>query len=177
MAAATDRIFSAIAAREAPILPAPATSLPTVDLLGGIVDKAGNAPTAIAQLASKLLALSPSLAWSRRSGASRVGEPFLSGHANTMIAGREGYEQRGDVIVGASMLAPGITYPEHKHAPEEMYIVMSGGDWYNELEGWYTPRIGDVIYHRPWLRHAMRSGEQPLLTVWCLYVETEASVR
>ena len=175
-AAATDRIFSAIAAHEARISPAPATRLPVLDFLGDIVNRTRNAPSPVAQLASAMLDLSPSLVWNQRAGASRVGEPFLSGHANTLIAGVGGYEERSDVIVGGSLLAPGITYPEHKHAPEEMHIVISGGDWYNELEGWYTPPIGGVIYHRSWLRHAMRSSEQPLLTVWCLYVEPKDSV-
>ncbi|MBS34825.1 MAG: hypothetical protein CMO26_02745 [Thiotrichales bacterium] len=55
-------------------------------------------------------------------------------------------------------------------------MAISGGDWYNELEDWYTPPVGGVIYHRPWLRHAMRSREQPLLTVWCFYVEQKGSV-
>tara|TARA_Y100001934_G_C12238293_1_gene719005 strand:+ start:212 stop:346 length:135 start_codon:yes stop_codon:yes gene_type:complete len=44
----------------------------------------------------------------------------LSGHPNTPIADVGGYEERSDVIVGASLLAPDITYPERKHAPEEM---------------------------------------------------------
>jgi hypothetical protein len=170
---ATHRIFGALAETQGALTaPLPATIAPCSHF-GVAIRNAQQGPPPIASLAAAFLALSPTLVWKQRQGANAVGEPFASGHANTVVAGQSGLEVRDDVIVGASLVAPGINYPEHKHAPEEMYIVLSEGDWYNEEAGWYTPGIGEVVYHRPWLRHAMRSAEQPLLAVWCLFVDAD----
>ena len=171
--AATARIFSAIELNEGTYASAQPGTIPACCHLDDVMGELAGAKETIGALARALLQLSPSLVWVRRDDASRVGEPFLSGHANTWIAGQGAFEERSDVIIGASLLAPGVVYPEHQHAPEEMYIVMSEGEWYNEDDGWYTPGIGSIVYHRPWIRHAMRSGTTtPLLAVWCLCVET-----
>ena len=50
---------------------------------------------------------------------------FLNGHANTQILGPLGLENRDDVVIGISLLSPNIEYPVHKHAPEEIYLVLS----------------------------------------------------
>lgn len=172
--AATNRIFSALERSEGEFSTAQPARIPACCHLAPAVEAARDGPVVIFELAKALLDLSPALVWAERAGASAAGEPFLSGHANTQIAGSGGLETRDDVIVGASLLAPNIDYPKHKHAPEEMYIVLSEGDWFNQEAQWYRPGIGAVVYHRPWLSHAMRSVNAPLLAVWCLHVDREA---
>ena len=137
--------------------------------LSGALDQAAAGSTDLSNLSDALRGLAPLLRWERRENAETQGERFYAGHANTTIVGPQGLEQRSDVIVGVSLVAPDVWYPEHNHPPEELYIVMSEGDWYREDKGWYTPGKGTVIYHRPWVTHAMRSAEQPLLAVWCLW--------
>ena len=73
------------------------------------------------------------------------------------------------MVLGASLLAPGVVYPDHDHPPEEIYLVMSAGDWFNPGAGWYTPGAGGAVHHPPGIVHAMRSGTTPLLAVWCLW--------
>ena len=46
---------------------------------------------------------------------------------------------------------------------------MSEGDWFNGDAGWHKPGVGGLIYHRPEIVHAMRSGQEPLLAFWCLH--------
>src|SRR3546814_16037558 len=62
-----------------------------------------------------------------------AGGPFASdnwpeGHANTLLVGPRGLEDRNDLSIGASLLAPQVRYPDHRHAPEEVYFVLSRSD-------------------------------------------------
>lgn len=56
---------------------------------------------------------------------------FRDGHVNATIAGPEGLEIRRDVWIGViiSLMAPHMRYPDHRHPPEEIYVVLSDGQW------------------------------------------------
>ena len=69
-----------------------------------------------------------------------------------------------------SLLAPKVVYPRHHHAPREIYLVLSEGDWFTEAKHWTTPGIGGMVYHDANMVHAMRSGPAPLLAIWCLWM-------
>jgi Dimethlysulfonioproprionate lyase len=73
--------------------------------------RSGSAP--VARVADAFAALEPSLVWIPR----HAGGPFASdnwpdGHANTTIVGPRGLEDRNDLSIGASLLAPHVRYPE-----------------------------------------------------------------
>lgn len=115
-------------------------------------------------------ALEPSLQWTRRPtfDAATASENFVDGHANTMIIGPGGMEDRRDVWLGVSLLAPEVRYPDHNHAPEEVYLVLSQGEFRQEEGAWFTPGVGGSFYNRPLIKHAMRSLQTPLLAFWVL---------
>ena len=69
---------------------------------------------------------------------------------------------------GATLVAPDVRYIDHRHPPEEVYIVLSEGEWYREGLGWHAPGIGGVVYNPPNVVHAMRSGPAALLALWLL---------
>ncbi len=125
----------------------------------------------IARLATALHTLAPLLPWRRSSNVANGSPDFATGHANTQLIGPAGLEQRNDIVVGASLLAPEVVYPDHQHPPREVYLVLSAGDWYNTEAGWYTPGAGGLVYHPANIVHAMRATAQtPLLALWCLWV-------
>ncbi|WP_395022628.1 dimethylsulfonioproprionate lyase family protein [Dongia sp.] len=107
------------------------------------------------------------LTWYRRPGGD---ERFQQSHANTMLVGPNGLEPREDLWIGATLLAPHTDYPVHHHPPEEIYLVLSEGDWWREGTGWFTPGIGGTLYNQPNVRHAMRSHARPLFALWALPV-------
>ena len=123
----------------------------------------------VSSLAEAFESLEPELRWRRRSGSEARGATFHHGHANADIIGPAGLERRGDVWVGATLTAPRLRYVDHQHPPEEIYIVMSEGDWYREDRGWHTPGIGGIVYNPPDIVHAMRAGPAPLLAFWFLW--------
>ena len=126
-------------------------------------------PADLAELARALRALSPQMVWRPRASADPI---FTAGHANASILGAEAHalEQRGDVRIGLSLVAPGVTYPDHHHPPEEVYIVLSGGEWRQNANPWHAPGVGGIVYNPPDIIHAMRAGDEPLLAIWCLPV-------
>ena len=127
------------------------------------------ATTEISSLAKAFEALEPELRWRRRPGSEAAGEVFHDGHANADIVGPVGLEQRSDVWFGASLVAPHVRYIDHRHPPEEVYIVMSDGEWYREDRGWHTPGAGGIVYNPPNIVHAMRAGPRALLALWLLW--------
>lgn len=57
-------------------------------------------------IAKAFAGLEGRLHWWRRKGAAPENQPFYDGHANAMLIGPGGIEQREDVMVGVSLMAP-----------------------------------------------------------------------
>ena len=165
----TVRIFGALASSVGAIVPGETPPPPAHRHLATALELARKSP-AIASLAEVFEALAPDLRWRRRPGAEAHGETFHAGHANADLVGPIGLEQRSDVLVGASLVAPGVRYIDHRHPPEELYIVMSEGEWYREDRGWHTPGSGGIVYNPSNAIHSMRAGSTPLLALWLLWV-------
>lgn len=127
---------------------------------------AGSSP--MPALAGAFGAIEGRLRWTRRKGASPENQPFYDGHANAMLVGPGGLEQREDVMVGVSLMAPDIVYPDHDHPPEEVYLAFTDGEWWNAEMDWTRPGPGALIYNPPAILHAMRSGPKPFLALWLL---------
>ena len=168
---AARRIFDALAGSAGAVVPGESTPRPPAyRYLSATLENARAAPD-IAPLAEAFAALEPELAWVRRAGSEAHGETFHGGHANAWLVGPAGLERRSDVLVGTSLVAPGVRYIDHRHPPEEIYIVMSEGEWYREDRGWHTPGVGGIVYNPSDAVHAMRAGPEPLLALWLLPVD------
>jgi len=141
------------------VQPAPEqVRFPSCDLLDEVLVP----PTA---LNAALAAISSDLTWYRRPGGD---DRFQQSHANTMLVGPNGLESREDLWIGATLMAPNTEYPVHHHPPEEIYLVLSEGDWWRDGTGWFTPGVGGTLYNQPDVRHAMRSHGRPLFALWAL---------
>lgn len=140
--------------------------LPACQHLEGALDSARGAAGRISDLAEAFASLSPHLRWSRRPGTNAGA--FFDGHANALLVGPRGLERRDDVMVGASLVAPGVRYPDHRHPPEEIYVVLTPGQWRQEGLAWHQPGPGGVVHNPPGIVHAMRAGSVPLLALWFL---------
>ena len=165
---AAARIFDALAASTGTIEPVGQAPPPACRHLGSALELARAAPE-VSSVAKAFEALAPELRWRRRSGSEAHGRAFHDGHANTDIVGTAGLERRRDLWVGATLVAPGVRYIDHRHPPEELYLVMSEGEWYREDRGWHTPGIGGIVYNPPDVVHAMRAGRRALLALWFLW--------
>ena len=62
------------------------------------------------------------------------------------------------------LMGPGVTYPGHRHAPREVYLLLTPGTQWRLDEGeWFPVQPGDLLVHEPWQWHAMRTGAEPML--------------
>ena len=162
------RAFEALENSVGTIVPGSLDAPPAYRHLPSALERARAAPE-LASLAEAFESLEPELRWRRRPGSEAAGEVFHDGHANADIVGPVGLEQRSDVWFGASLVAPHVRYIDHRHPPEEVYIVMSDGEWYREDRGWHTPGVGGIVYNPPNIVHAMRAGPKALLALWLLW--------
>lgn len=169
-----DRVFERLA------VPAHAASgeqvrVPTGEMLDKALGPAREAGGVLAELAARISALGPLLSWRHKTGPlPGASASFADGHANAMIVGPGGLENRSDVWVGLSLLEPDVRYPDHTHPPEEIYLVLSDGEFRQGENDWFTPGVGGTFHNVPNIVHAMRSGPSaPLLAVWCLPVPTQ----
>lgn len=144
----------------------PASRLPVCDRLGAAEALPRDAARAAVMRA--LRALSGRLSWARRASIHGAGPDFADGHANAMILGPGGLEERDDLRIGVTLMAPGVTYPLHDHPPEEVYLALTPGEWWNARMDWTDPGPRGLIYNPPGIRHAMRSGATPFVAVWLL---------
>ena len=172
--AAAGRMFLALRAAAAQASPPATPRLPVCKHLPEALEHARGQLGPISAVAEAFAAIEPRLNWQVRPGSETLGRPFLNGHANAAIAGTEGLEIRHDVRIGVSLMAPHTQYPDHRHPPEEIYVVLSGGQWRQAVTPWHEPGIGGLVYNPPNVVHAMRATERPLLALWFLWMGTRA---
>ena len=165
------KIFSALSRRAGPVSSAPPQDLPVCRLLAEALEPSIAAPAPLSTMGEALATLSPRLSWYRRRNADPADAVFWDGHANATIVGLGGLEERPDVWIGATLMAPNVTYVDHHHPPEEVYVALTAGEWWNAEMDWTDPGLGGLIYNPPSILHAMRSGPKPFLAIWCLPVE------
>lgn len=162
-----DRVFTALTDYRGPGTNRPAR-LPACAHLEPALNKAR---VTHAALVESFAALESRLTWTKRPKWDHTASAnFAEGHANTLIVGPGAYEERDDVWVGVSLLAPHVRYPDHNHGPEEVYLLLSEGRFQHGDEDWYAPDIGGTFYNTPNIRHAMASGDVPFFAIWCLPV-------
>jgi quercetin dioxygenase-like cupin family protein len=124
---------------------------------------------ALKAVVTQFKALEPMLEWKCRSTYDNSASGnFPTGHANAMIVGPGGLEERSDLWLGVTLMAPFVRYPDHDHPPEETYLVLSEGEFRQADGQWFSPGVGGSFYNPPGIKHAMRSGEKPLFALWAL---------
>ncbi|TCV66188.1 dimethylsulfonioproprionate lyase family protein [Pseudomonas fluorescens] len=94
---------------------------------------------------------------------------FQEGHLNAMIFGPNGLATFGNLMLGVTVMRPGLTYPEHRHRPEELYIALSDSEWWRESAFWHRPGIGGTVHSPGNHFHSMRSGNTHHLSLWLLF--------
>jgi Dimethlysulfonioproprionate lyase len=141
---------------------AKAARVPACDWVGRAL---AAVPPERAALGAGFAAVEGKLCWAPRAGSAGA---FAAGHANAVILGPGGYEARDDLWIGVTVMEPGLQYPDHDHAPEEVYLSLSDGEWWNAGMEWTDPGPTGCIYNPPGISHAMRSGAGPLLALWYL---------
>lgn len=71
------------------------------------------------------------------------------------------------VMGGVFAVGPSVDYVDHHHAPEELYLPISGrAEFWTEPTGWRAAGPDTVLIHPPWQVHALRTVQDPVLILW-----------
>ena len=118
-------------------------------------------------LARLLAETGSDLRWGQTYTAADFGADFLSRYGWSEIFGTRGHFANHRLAGGFLLLGPQITYPDHHHVAEEIYIPLTGGaDWRSGDKAFAPRDAGEVIHHRSTVSHAMRTGGEPLLALY-----------
>jgi hypothetical protein len=124
------------------------------------------APRALS-LAEHLAGATDSLRWAQTYTAADFGDDFLGGYGWTEIFGTRGHFRSSEVAGGFLLLGPNLTYPDHHHVAEEIYVPLTGGTEWRMGNGDFALRDAcDIIHHPSNVSHAMRTGSAPLLALY-----------
>ncbi|MEF0941242.1 dimethylsulfoniopropionate lyase [Rhizobium sp. BR 362] len=148
----------------------PGNRLPVCEFLPAALSIETSEPV-LRQLIECFEGIEHKLAWRRRTMHHTASENFADGHANAMIIGPGGLEERNDLWLGVTLMAPHVRYPDHEHAPEEVYLVLSEGEFRQGDGDWFSPGIAGSFYNVPQIKHTMRSVDTPLFAFWALLAE------
>jgi len=105
-------------------------------------------------------------AWRQPYKIEDFGNQFFYNSAWFPIADVNGPIVYSNGLMEVMLLASGLTYPKHKHSPEELYIILAGEIWWETENAKINPawkRAGDVIHHPPNQTHAVTAGDKPVL--------------
>lgn len=92
---------------------------------------------------------------------------FLARYGYCELVGPAGLQRSNDLAIGLLLLAPDVTYAEHRHPARETYVVLAGRALWRQGDGlWRDHAPGRRIEHAPMEPHAMRTGSEPLLAAY-----------
>jgi mannose-6-phosphate isomerase-like protein (cupin superfamily) len=133
------------------------------------LDAALGAQRAEERLCAAVRAIAPHLSF----GSSYAGDGKLAALAESMvwseIAGPNGVVKDPARRLGLVLLAPQLHYPLHGHVAEEIYFVLSGTlAVEHDFDGERVALAPGGRYRTPSRQaHALHSGDQPVLLVYC----------
>ncbi len=132
-----------------------ARSVEVLDTLEGLSDTG---------LAKRFQPIARTLPWSESHRLPGRGDQAALCDLNAVFAFRK-------LTVGLIYLNPNVEYPQHDHAPKELYLVLSGtADWkYGGNQDYRTVTAGNLIYNHPFDVHGVRNAYAPLLALYILW--------
>jgi len=121
------------------------------------------------ELADHLAAIQNQLNWTE-APRGKLTSHMDDKHAMVQMIGPDAGYCSENIRFGAFLLAPDTIYPFHSHSAEEIYLPISGlGQWRLQDQPYESKQPGTIIHVRPWVPHAIRSGNNPLLMLWAWF--------
>lgn len=163
------QIFSALQARTGNIdTQTCPVQLPACQYLNAAIETICDGPHYVTPFAEAITQLNSLLVWHPRTRANNLIGNEDQNIANCTLVGRNGLEQRDDVQIGMTIMAPETLFADHSHPPTEIYAILSAGSWRQNDQLWHQPHMGGLIYNPANIVHAFKSHQAPLLAIWCL---------
>jgi len=95
------------------------------------------------------------------------GTDFLRQYGWVKMLGPDAYWHSEQLASGFLILGDNITYPQHWHEAEEIYLPICGDcEWYRQDTGWQLRTTGSLIHHASGVRHATRTTGDPMIALY-----------
>ncbi len=145
----------------------PASPLPLAPQLQFALRNLASRGEPYAEAAAAINDVAKSLEWV----ASKTG-PFASiniehTHAHAVIAGMSGIEERSDVALGLTIMAPYSRFPDHIQFRSRVFLSLSDCEFSCDDKGWQRGTVGSIFFNEAGHNVAMRCTSRPLLAAWC----------
>ncbi len=118
-------------------------------------------------LANGLTSLIDELDWYRGQSGPYASVNFARDHAHAILVGPGGVEERLDVRVGLTLMAPYTRFPDHQQTSNRVVVALSEGEFQSDGGDWFREKAGSAIFYPTGRRFAMRCTAAPLMTLWC----------
>lgn len=119
------------------------------------------------ELAVSLRQVCGHLAWTPAPSGAFASINIESSNSQALIIGPGGLEDRADVRIGITILAPYARMPDHRLVCPRAYLSLSNSEFSVESTGWVRTIPGTVCFAPANEIVAFRSTAAPLLMIWC----------
>ena len=146
-----------------PLIKVSPRALPVTDRIGDLLTVASEETRG---LVAAIAAASAALCWEQSYSKEEVGAHYLANYGWFNLASPGGPFVSEALRVSVGYWEAGLTYPQHAHEPEEMYVVLAG-EAVVKSEGCDPVRAkpGTIIRHTPNQWHGFTMEDRPLLAM------------
>lgn len=139
------------------------STLPAVAALPGCPALAGGRTAALTEA---VIAAAPELRWRQSYTAEEVGAGFLANYGWFNLVSPEGPYLSDACRISVGYWGAGLDYPDHAHAPEEIYLVLAGAARFRRA-GSAPERVdpGGTYHNPPGVMHGAEMVPGPLLAM------------
>ena len=130
-------------------------------------------PLQLSALASAIDTSKHIIQWNRDLGQfyekdADVGDSYRNRNMNCILIGpQNGFFHSDKLFMGLFFLRPRTFYRDHDHEASEMYFNLTGPHGFRfDVNGWSDYPADSIVWNTPWLPHATRVYDVPLLTVF-----------
>ena len=97
-----------------------------------------------------------------------VGDSYRNRNMNCILIGpQNGFFHSDKLFMGLFFLRPRTFSRDHDHEASEMYFNLTGPHGFRfDVNGWSDYPADSIVWNTPWLPHATRVYDVPLLTVF-----------
>lgn len=118
------------------------------------------------EVTQRLAACAADLHW-RQAGFGKLPGGTTQQLAVAELIGPDGLFRRSDIRIGLLIQREGFHYPWHRHAAEEVYLVLKGTALWAVDDADLSPRApGSIILHRSQQPHTIVTDGEPICALW-----------
>ncbi len=141
-------------------------TLPAARYLSEALEQARSIGGPLSALAEDIDANVSALRWYRSKPGPWASVNFVLGHAHALVVGPGGIEERDDVHLGVTVMAPYSRFPDHRRKHPTVFLALSRVEVRSNESDWVVLPPGGIFFSDEGTEIAIRCTGNPLLLLW-----------